>query len=110
MPTIYLASALLIPFKTTAVHESVHVFEICFKHNTWIRAWPPSAVGTESDCESRAFQLCCFNFSAVLVVGISFPFGVMGRMWNSTRSVPDHCLFIYFTILMGFEPVRVFSS
>ena len=43
-----------------------------------------------------AFHLCCFNFSAVLVVRVLFPFGVWGRMWNSIVSVPDHCLFIDF--------------
>ena len=37
-----------------------------------------------------AFHLCCFYFSAVLIVGVPFPFGVRGRMWNS--------LFIYFTV------------
>ena len=46
-----------------------------------------------------AFHLCCFNFSAVLVVRVAFPFGVMGRMWNSIVWVPDHCLFIYFSCL-----------
>ena len=44
-----------------------------------------------------AFHLCCFNFSAVLVVRVPFPFGVWGRMWNSIVSVPDHCRFMYFS-------------
>ena len=44
-----------------------------------------------------AFFFCCFYFSAVLIVGVPFPFGVYGRMWNSIVSVPDRCLFIYFT-------------
>ena len=43
-----------------------------------------------------AFHLCCFNFSAVLVVRVPVPFGVWGRMWNSIVSFPDHCLFIFF--------------
>ena len=43
-----------------------------------------------------AFHLCCFYFNAVLIVGVPFPFGVEGRMWNSIVSVPDHCLFMYF--------------
>ena len=34
-------------------------------------------------------------FSAVLIAGVPFPFGVQGRVWNSIVSVPDHCLFIY---------------
>ena len=46
-----------------------------------------------------AFHLCCFYFSAVLIVGIPFPFGVYGRLWNSIVSVPDHCLFIYFSLM-----------
>ena len=50
-------------------------------------------------CWERAvpldFLFCCFHFSAVLIVGVPFPFGVFGRMWNSIESVPDHCLFIY---------------
>ena len=39
-----------------------------------------------------AFHLC-FNFSAVLVERVPFPFGVWGRMWNSIVSVPDRCHF-----------------
>ena len=42
-----------------------------------------------------AFHLCCFYFSAVLVVRVPFPFSVWGRVWNSIVTVPDHCLFIY---------------
>ena len=53
--------------------------------------WP--SVGKELPL---AFHLCWFYFSAVLIVGVPFPFGVYGRMWNSIASVPDHCLFIYF--------------
>ena len=44
-----------------------------------------------------AFHLCCFYFSAVLIIGVPFPFGVKDRIWNSIVSVPDHCLFIYIT-------------
>ena len=43
-----------------------------------------------------AFHLCCFYFSAVLIVGVPFPFCVSGKIWNSIVSVPDPCLFIYF--------------
>ena len=54
--------------------------------NCWERAVP------------LAFHLCCFlfvfYFSAVLIVGVPFPFGVKGRMWNSILSVP----FIYLTL------------
>ena len=46
------------------------------------------------------FHLCCFNFSAVLVVRVPFPFGVWGRMWNSIVSVIQHCLF-YLLIKVG---------
>ena len=42
-----------------------------------------------------AFHLCCFYFSAVLIVGFPFLFGVYGRKWNSIVSVPDRCLFFY---------------
>ena len=48
-----------------------------------------------------AFHLCCFYFSAVLVVRVSFSFGVWGRMWNSIVSVADHCLFIYLDRVLG---------
>ena len=39
-----------------------------------------------------AFPLCCFYFSAVVIVGVPFPFGVKGRMLNSVVSVPFICL------------------
>ena len=35
-----------------------------------------------------AFHECCFYFSVVLVVGVPFPFGVWGMIWNSIVSVP----------------------
>ena len=38
------------------------------------------------------FHLYCFNFSAVIVVDVPFPFGVSGKIWNSIVSVPDHYL------------------
>ena len=47
-------------------------------------------------CWERAIPLAfhlCFNFSAVLVERVPFPFGVWGRMWNSIVSVPDRCHF-----------------
>ena len=47
-----------------------------------------------------AFHLCCFYFSDVLIVGVPFPFGVYGRIWNSIVSVPDHCLFICFPLFL----------
>ena len=42
-----------------------------------------------------AFHLWCFCFSAVLIVGVTFPTGVYSRVWNSIISAPDHCLSIY---------------
>ena len=39
-----------------------------------------------------AFHLCCFYFSAVLIVSVPFRFGVLGSMWNSIVAVPDHCI------------------
>ena len=54
---------------------------ILFRVALWERAVP------------LAFNLCSFNFSAVLVAFVPFPFGVWGRMWNSILSVPDHCHF-----------------
>ena len=45
-----------------------------------------------------SFHLCYFYFSAVLIVCVPFSFGVLGRMWNSIVSVPNHCLFIYFEL------------
>ena len=41
-----------------------------------------------------AFHLCCFKFSAVLVVRVPSPFGVWGSMWNSIVLVPYHCLHV----------------
>ena len=48
-----------------------------------------------------AFHLCSFYFSAVLIVGVQFPFGVLDRMWSSIVSVPDHCLFICFILSLS---------
>ena len=60
-----------------------------------------------------AFHLCvvvCFFFVLFfffvfflilvpfLVARVPFPFGVWDRMCNSIVSVPEHCLFIYFTV------------
>ena len=57
-----------------------NLFRITFVANCWERAVP------------LAFHFCCFHFSAVLMVGVSFPFGVKGWAWNSIVSVPDHCI------------------
>ena len=43
-----------------------------------------------------AFRLCCFTY-AVLIFCVPFPYAVWGRKWNSIVSVPDHCLFIFFS-------------
>ena len=50
-----------------------------------------------------AFHLCCFYFSAVLIVCVPFPFDSWGRMWKSIVSVPDHCLFIYFSYFVDYD-------
>ena len=57
-----------------------------------IALWPSAG----KDLSLWQVHLCCFNFSAVLVVHVPFPCGAWDRMWNSIVSVPDHCLFIYF--------------
>ena len=40
--------------------------------------------------------LLCFLY-AVLIDYVPFPYGVCGRMWSSIVSVPDQCIFIYFS-------------
>ena len=50
-----------------------------------------------------AFYLCCFYFSAVLIVGAPFPFDVYVRIWNSIVSVPDHCFFNYFNTYLIYD-------
>ena len=67
---------------------SGHMLEKSFVAICWERAIP------------FAFHLCCFYFSAVLILGVPFPFGVYGRIWNSVVSVPEHCLLIYILYLM----------
>ena len=61
-------------------------------------------------CWERAvpvtFHVCCFYFSAVIIVGVPFPFGVHDMMWNSIVSVPDHCLLIYFVTTRQFSIVK----
>ena len=57
-----------------------------------IALWP--SVGKE--LSSWLFHLCCFYLCVVLIVGVPL-FGVKSRMWNSIVSVPDRCLFIYYT-------------
>ena len=32
-----------------------------------------------------AFDLCCFYFSAILVVGVPFPFGLLGGLSTLVR-------------------------
>ena len=58
-------------------------------------------------CLARAvplvFHLCCYVFSAVLVVRVPFLFGAWGRIWNSIASVPDLCIFIYFAVFQRIE-------
>ena len=60
-------------------------------------------------CNCRRAVLSCdrsYYSCAVIIVGVPFPFGVQGRIWNSIVSVPNHCLFIYFTILQR----QIFAS
>ena len=49
-----------------------------------------------------AFRLCCFNFNAVLTVGVPFPFGVKGRVLNSIVSVPFYLLWLILSCLCCF--------
>ena len=54
-------------------------------------------------CGERAVSLAfhlCFYFSTFLIVGVPFPFGVSGRMWNSIVAIPGQCLLIYLVYLM----------
>ena len=53
-----------------------------------------------------AFHLCCFYFSAVLNLGVPFPFGVKGRMWNS---ISLHLYLLVITSL-GEERAGLFAS
>ena len=48
------------------------------------------------------FYCCCACGFVAIATLSSHRFikgSVWGRMWNSTVSVPDHCLFIYFTVI-----------
>ena len=51
-------------------------------------------------CWEREYLLA-FHFAvllyAILIVCVPLPCGDWGRMWNSIASVPDHCLFIYYS-------------
>ena len=53
-----------------------------------------------------AFHLCCFYFSAVLVVRVPFPLGVWGRVWNSIVSVRNHCFLSNFLDLTASEDIE----
>ena len=72
-------------------------FRMSFLAICWERAVPLS------------FHLCYFYFSAVLIVGVPFPFGVEGRMRNSIASVPDHCFFIYIRMVKSIQTLANFS-
>ena len=56
---------------------------------------------------SLTFHLCCFNFSAVLVVRVPFPFGVWGMMCNSIVLVPT-CIYGCLGINVRFNTVLVY--
>ena len=53
-----------------------------------------------SECAAMG-RLYWLSACAVLLYSLDFfvplPYGIWGRDWNSIVSVPDHCLFIYFT-------------
>ena len=69
-----------------------------------IALWP--SVGKEL---SPWLFTCAFYFSAVLIIGVPFPFGVWGRIWNPNVSVSDQCLFIYFLSSIKFvKKVRAY--
>ena len=51
--------------------------------------------------ERQRFPLVLCFLYASLIVWISFSCVVCGSMWNSIESVPDHCLFIYFTHMLS---------
>ena len=57
--------------------------------SNWIR----TSAGKEM---TSWLSACADLLYAVLIFCVPFPYGVWGRKWNSTVSVPDHCLFIYF--------------
>ena len=48
---------------------------------------------------SSLLSTCAALLYASLTVIVPFPFGVWGRMWNSTGSVPDHDHFIYLSYI-----------
>ena len=45
-----------------------------------------------------AFHLCCFYFSASLIIGVPFQLWCLGQDVEFVL-VPDRCLFIYFTLI-----------
>ena len=65
------------------------------KSFTFYLGWPFGHLLGKS-C-SLGFPLVLFLLCAVLIVRVPFQFGVYGMMRNLIVSVPDHCLFFYFT-------------
>ena len=61
---------------------------ILFRIALWPSAW--------KELSPWFFTCVVFIYSADLVVRVPFPFGVLGRVWISIKSVPDHCLFIFY--------------
>ena len=47
---------------------------------------------------SSRLSACVVVLYVVLIVCVPCPFYVWGRMWNSIVSVPDHCLFVNFSM------------
>ena len=52
--------------------------------------WPPAGKGLES---WLSCMLCC--------VIVTFPRGVLGRLWCLIESIPDLCLLTYFDTMQG---------
>ena len=73
---------------TLRVVQWLSVFDLLFNLFR-IALWPSAG----KELSPWLFSCVVFIFSAVLVVHVSFWFGVWSWVWNSVISVPDHCLF-----------------
>ena len=50
------------------------------------------------------FTASAFRKLPSIYVSSYFPFGFEGRIWDLIVSVPDHCLYFYFTFKLNDEP------